>query len=235
MSVLVSCIMPTFNRRIFVSQAMVYFKRQDYAAKELIIIDDGDDCVADLVPDDPTIRYIRLKKKQPLGAKRNLACRHAQGSLICHWDDDDWMASWRIGYQMRQLLESQADVGGLKRLYFYDPFSSQSYRYNYPREKTTLLAGGSLCYPKPFWEQNPFPEVNQGEDTGFLWNDRPKNLLAHEDDTFYVALIHPVNTNPRYPTRKRWSAFPTDKLEAMLGADLSFYRRLPKNYLKTSV
>ena len=55
--------MPTFNRRIFVSQAMVYFKRQDYAAKELIIIDDGDDCVADLVPDDPTIRSIRLKKK----------------------------------------------------------------------------------------------------------------------------------------------------------------------------
>ena len=219
--------MPTFNRRMFISQAIAYFRRQDYAAKELIVVDDGDDCVADLVPGDPTIRYIRLEEKQPLGAKRNLACSLARGPLICHWDDDDWMASWRIGYQVRQLLETRADVGGLDRLFFYDPFSGQSYRYRYPKQKTTLLAGGSLCFSKHFWEQNPFPEVNQGEDTGFVWSERPKTLLAHKEDAFYVALIHPHNTNPRYPTRKRWSTYPTDKLEARLGSDLAFYRRLP--------
>ena len=26
-----------------------------------------------------------------LGEKRNLACQEAQGSIIIHWDDDDWM------------------------------------------------------------------------------------------------------------------------------------------------
>ena len=35
---LVSCIMPTYNRRQFVSQAIKYFLRQDYARKELIIL-----------------------------------------------------------------------------------------------------------------------------------------------------------------------------------------------------
>ena len=226
--------MPTFNRRPFVSQAIAYFLRQDYPCKELIIVDDGDDGIADLVPDDRMIRYIRLEKKQSLGAKRNLACTQARGALICHWDDDDWMASWRICYQARQLLETKADVGGLNRLYFYDPFCGRSYRYLYPKKKTTLLAGGSLCFAKYFWEQNPFPEIDLGEDTGFLWNDRPKKLMAHEDNSFYVALIHPANTNPRYPTRQRWSTYPTDKLEAMLGTDLGFYRCLPRSCFKSS-
>jgi glycosyltransferase involved in cell wall biosynthesis len=39
---LVSCIMPTFNRRAFVPQAIRYFLRQDFEHKELIIVDDGD-------------------------------------------------------------------------------------------------------------------------------------------------------------------------------------------------
>ena len=40
---LVSCIMPTRNRRFFIKQSIKYFLNQDYANKELIIIDDGDD------------------------------------------------------------------------------------------------------------------------------------------------------------------------------------------------
>jgi glycosyltransferase involved in cell wall biosynthesis len=222
--------MPTANRRSFVSQAIAYFRRQDYVSKELVIVDDGGDCVADLIPGVRQIKYLRLEKKQSLGAKRNLACTLASGALICHWDDDDWIAPWRIGYQVRQLLQVKADVGGLKRLYFYDPFGGRSYRYDYPRKKTTLLAGGSLCYLKRFWEQYPFAEVNQGEDTRFLWNDRPKKVWAHQDNTFYVALIHPANTNPRYPTRQRWSTYPLAEMETMLGADLAFYRSLPHSW-----
>ena len=53
---LVSCIMPTYNRRPFVPKAIEYFLRQDYPNRELIILDDGDDRVADLVPDLPSLR-----------------------------------------------------------------------------------------------------------------------------------------------------------------------------------
>ena len=69
---LVSCIMPTSNRRHLVAQAIAYFLRQDYPRKELIVVDDGDDCIADLVPSDARLRYIRLERRTPLGAKRNL-------------------------------------------------------------------------------------------------------------------------------------------------------------------
>ena len=67
---LVSCIMPTHNRRVLVPRAIEYFLRQDYALRELIVIDDGSDPVEDLMPADRCIHYIRLRDETPLGAKR---------------------------------------------------------------------------------------------------------------------------------------------------------------------
>jgi glycosyltransferase involved in cell wall biosynthesis len=54
---LASCIMPTYNRRHFVPQAIKYFLRQDYPHKELIILDDGTDKIRDLVLDFPEMQY----------------------------------------------------------------------------------------------------------------------------------------------------------------------------------
>ena len=55
--------MPTADRRRFVPQAIRCFLAQDYAEKELVIVDDGADSVADLVPDDPRIRYFRIEER----------------------------------------------------------------------------------------------------------------------------------------------------------------------------
>ncbi|HEY4988196.1 MAG TPA: glycosyltransferase, partial [Opitutaceae bacterium] len=57
---LVSCIMPTYNRRRFAARALRCFLGQDYPEKELVIIDDGTESLEDLVPRDPRIRYTRL-------------------------------------------------------------------------------------------------------------------------------------------------------------------------------
>ena len=64
---LISCIMPTYNRREFVSQAIYYFLHQDYPNKELIIVDDGTDEVGDLIPGDERIRYIGSPCDKALG------------------------------------------------------------------------------------------------------------------------------------------------------------------------
>jgi hypothetical protein len=53
---LVSCIMPTAHRRVFVPQAIRYFLRQDYPNRELIIADDGTDAIGDLLPSDSPFR-----------------------------------------------------------------------------------------------------------------------------------------------------------------------------------
>src|SRR5690606_36224278 len=123
-----------------------------------------------------------------IGAKRNLACRMAAGELIAHWDDDDWMAPWRLSYQVEQLLARRADIAGLDRLYFFDPRGGRAWQYRYEHGRP-WVAGGTLLYRKAVWQARPFPNTSNGEDTRFVWSAGGHRTAAHPDDTFYAALV----------------------------------------------
>jgi hypothetical protein len=226
---LVSCIMPTYNRRTFVRQAIAYFFRQSYTNRELIIVDDGEDAVADLAPADARVRYIRLGARSTIGAKRNLACEQARGELIVHWDDDDWMASWRLGYQVRSTLDNGADLCGLDQLLFYDPWSDRAWEYVYPSGSKFWVAGNSLCYAKSFWRENPFPNINVGEDTRFVWGGNPRKMVALADASFYVAMIHPGNTSRKLTSDPRYRPVAADKIRQIMGADFEDHAKLFSN------
>jgi hypothetical protein len=216
---LVTCIMPTADRRAFVPLALRQFLSQDWPADraELIVLDDGEDRVADLMPDDPRIRYVPLDQKLSVGAKRNLACDMARGEVIVHWDDDDWMEERRIRFQVESLLAGQADLCGLPRLYFHDPGSGRSWEYTCMRRDKLWMAGATFCYRKSLWLGSPFPDVNNGEDSRFLWSDRPKKVLPLRDSSFYVARIHAANTGSRVGTGRGWRALPAGVVPGFLG------------------
>ena len=218
---LVSCIMPTYNRRLFFSRAVEYFLRQDYPERELIIVDDGTDPVSDLVPIDPRIRYLRQDRKCSLGAKRNLACEKANGDIIAHWDDDDWIAPWRLSYQVKSLLQEKADICGLNRLLFYDPVWDRAWQYIYHGGK--WLAGGTFCYQKFFWKRNHFPSIDVGEDSRFIWKSRPEKILALRDINFYVALVHAGNTSTKRTGDRWWRPYPREAVRDIMGEDWDFY------------
>jgi len=223
---LISCIMPTYNRRPYVAQAIRYFLRQNYPNAELIIVDDGTDSVQDLVPLHPHIRYLRLHTKKNLGAKRNLACAEAKGEIIAHWDDDDWMAPWRLTYQVENLLRERADICGLDRLLFYDPTSGRSWQYIYSQRDNPWVGAGTLCYQKAFWSRNLFPEINVGEDARFVWSGLSKKISILQKNTFYVALIHPANTSPKHVAGSAWHSYSTEEIRGIIGNDGAFYSDL---------
>jgi glycosyltransferase involved in cell wall biosynthesis len=201
---LVTCIMPTKDRRVFATRAIAYFLRQDYPNRELLIIDDGMDDIQGIVPDGPSIHYHRLDSEHTVGKKRNLACERAKGEIILHWDDDDWQANWRVSYQVRALQESDADICGLNQIYFYSPATGQAWEYTYPKSAKPWVYGGTLCYLKEFWRRNPFADVDVGEDNHFVWSDVRKRIHPLEDQRFYVGIIHPGNTSPKKMRSKRW-------------------------------
>jgi hypothetical protein len=224
--------MPTYNRRPFVSLAIQYFRRQTYPNRELIIVDDGTDPVSELVPGDPNICYLRQDYKSTLGAKRNLACQNARGELIIHWDDDDWMASSRISYQVEMLSQERAEVCGLRRMLFYDSTAGQTWLYEYPASQRLWLAGGSLLYTRDFWRRSPFPSLQVGEDTRFLWNQKLERALALPDYSFYVAMIHPNNTSRKICQGPYWSSWSGD-LRLIMGEDLNSYPSIPRNPVRS--
>lgn len=224
---LVSCIMPTYNRRPFVAQAIRYYRLQDYPNRELIILDDGTDPIQDLVPDDPSIRYERLSIRQHMGAKHNLACARARGEIIVHWDDDDWVANWRISYQVKSLLaHREAQLCGLAALLFYDPMRRQAWHYRYPLDPRPWVCGNSLCYWRSLWESYRHPEINEGADTLYVWGLPHSSVLPLADPHFLVGLIHAGNTSPKQPQAPLWQPYPEAEIERLMGEDWKFYQGL---------
>lgn len=218
---LVTCIMPTADRRAFVPQAIRCFLSQDYAPRELVVVDDGADAIADLVPADERIRYVRVKGPLSIGRKRNYACEMALGEVIVHWDDDDWSAPWRVRVQVDALQRAGAAVCGLSRLWFYDPLVRRAWEYCYPQDALPWVAGGTFCYRRELWQRSPFPDVAAGEDTCFVQSLRPAAVLPLADNSFYVATVHARNTTPRQVADPRFVPAAPEVVESLLGADLA--------------
>jgi glycosyltransferase involved in cell wall biosynthesis len=216
--------MPTRNRRPFVSQSIWYFLRQDYPNKELLVLDDGEDDVADLIPEDERIRYMRVDR-QVLGAKRNLGCELSRGELIAHWDDDDWMAPHRLSTQVSELLRSKADICGTRELLHYRLEAGEAWLYRDPPANRPWLAGGTLLYRRAAWNRSPFPEIRVGEDSAFV-SQHAERLSVLSDASFYIALIHAGNTDAKRLSDARWARESLDEVNKLIGPDRDFYVRL---------
>lgn len=221
---LVSCIMPTYNRRKFIPYAIEYFLRQDYNNKELIIIDDGADVVEDLVPCHEHIRYYRLDKKITLGAKLNLACNYAQGEIIANWDDDDWYADTRLTYQVNALISANIDVCGINKLFYYDLHHDKGWLYIYPPDQKKWLLGSSLCYTKQAWCKNKFADINVGMDGLFVWALKPDRVKVLEDSAMAVHMMHPNNVSPKKTNNSWWRPYPVEELQKILKEDWPLYQ-----------
>jgi glycosyltransferase involved in cell wall biosynthesis len=220
---LVSCIMPTRNRRAFAGQAILYFLRQNYQNKELIIVDDGDDDITDLVPDDKHIRYYKLDKKLRLGAKRNFACEMSKAELIAHWDDDDWMAPNRLAEQVSKIFSIKADICGADELLFYCCSTGNAWLYRYCGMDKTWLAGGTLLYKKWIWEYEKFPEIDNGEDSAFIFSLRNKKIMALRNVQWYVGIIHGTNTGAKNFADPSWRSQSLSKVSRLFALDRDFY------------
>jgi ADP-heptose:LPS heptosyltransferase/2-polyprenyl-3-methyl-5-hydroxy-6-metoxy-1,4-benzoquinol methylase len=215
---LVSCIMPTADRRAHVPSAIAHFLAQDYPRKELVILDDGDDAVQDLIPPNPAVRYFRSQPRAVLGEKRNRLCALSRGEIIVHWDDDDWHAPGRLSYQVGSLLGSDAMLCGITRPLFLDPVARRAWEYVYPASGRSWLSGSTLCYRREAALRRPFRPVAVGEDAHFVAGFDRRRVLVLEDNRFHVGLIHPDNASPKRPARPRWRSIDPERIFSLMEA-----------------
>ncbi|MEU9455113.1 glycosyltransferase family A protein [Streptomyces sp. NPDC048277] len=215
--------MPTRDRRRFVPRAIAYFLRQDHPRKELVIVDNGTDPVDDLLSTLPTVRYHRVTPGITVGAARNLACELASGSVIAHWDDDDWQAPDRLTRQVGQLEAARADLCGTTSVLYYDPAAERAWRFTWPSGLPRWLAGQSLCYRRDLWLRSPFPDRSAAEDSVFVRRLADRSHILTTPGDPLVALVHPRNTVPKTSRNVYCSPAPMAEVRALLGPDLGFY------------
>jgi glycosyltransferase involved in cell wall biosynthesis len=215
--------MPTADRRAFFAQSIWYFLRQDYSPRELIVVDDGDEDVAALIPEDERIRYVRQDGRRPLGEKLNVGCRLARGELIAHWDDDDWIGPDRLSRQVAVLEAGNADACGLSELLTYRLETGEAWL-----QRKEPAAPGTFVYRKDVWRRRPFPENGPQSDTELAQALDSKRLLRLEgaDAQFYVALIHSGNAGRHTIPGRDWTTDSIANVSERLGIDRDFYVRL---------
>lgn len=106
---LVTCLMPTFNRPgagglHLLGHAVQSFLDQDHPDKELLV---GNDTPGQrLACDAPGVRVVNFPERfDSLGAKLAAMVEIAGGGLLCRWDDDDWSLPWRLSLSAERLGE----------------------------------------------------------------------------------------------------------------------------------
>lgn len=190
---IVTCLMLTRNRREWLPKAIASYRAQTYTPRELVIVVDGED-VSDLIPNDSDIRVIQSANGARIGQKRNLGCEIARGELIAHFDDDDYSAPERLNEQVSRLLASGKAITGFHSMLFTD---GASWWLN--RNAPPFVYGASICYRRDWWERHPFPSLQIGEDTAFVFGAAPlKQVDWRAAEELMYATIHPGNTSRRH-------------------------------------
>jgi glycosyltransferase involved in cell wall biosynthesis len=115
-ALLVSVIMPTYNRAYIVGRAIKSVLNQTYANFELIIIDDGStDNTADVVKsfNDSRIVYVKHARNLRIASARNTGIDVSRGDYIAFLDsDDEWLPD-KLREQLIAFKEAPSDVGAI--------------------------------------------------------------------------------------------------------------------------
>jgi len=142
----ISVIIPTFNRKVFICEAIKSVLNQTYKDIEIIVIDDGstDNTYKEIKEmGDEKIRYYKFPHTGIPAILRNYGIKKARGEYIAFLDSDDlWLEN---------KLKKQIDFYNKKYecLLFTDAFYMDSY------EKLIKFNGKST-----FFEGNPPPNIN---------------------------------------------------------------------------
>ena len=112
----VTAIMPTHEERApFFVQAIEQLCRQTYPNIQLVILDGSSTQKAWAKSHlqrraKSWITYVYLDKPVTGGKKRNLGVKVAKGSIIVHWDDDDFYLKSRVQDLVQPILSQTADM-----------------------------------------------------------------------------------------------------------------------------
>ena len=222
---LVSLISPTGNRADFLKKALKCFINQSYQNIEWLILDDSNGATAPFHLVDERIQYTHIDQKLSIGEKRNLLVAQAKGSIIIHFDDDDYYGPDYVAHMVQHLNAQKADIIYLDGWYLYDVrskffaywdlLSFQGPHYRCDADGVALVYlddannhdfrdmqfGFSFAYRKRVWEAGAFEAINWGEDGAFLREARKAFKVSSFSDTggLCIHYLHEGSSSRCYP------------------------------------
>uniref|UniRef100_A0A6C0KLH3 Glycosyltransferase 2-like domain-containing protein n=1 Tax=viral metagenome TaxID=1070528 RepID=A0A6C0KLH3_9ZZZZ len=204
----VSICTPTFNRRPFFQGLISCIAAQDYPREKMewVVLDDGTDCVRDIIESDECkeklkgikVVYHYEKEKMDLGKKRNAMhqqCTFKKDSdIIVYMDDDDYYPITRVSHSVKKLVsDPKVLCGGSSELYLW--FNSLDKMYKFGPYGPNHATAGTFAFKRVLLSQTHYEDAAVlAEERHFLKNytvpfvqfDPMQTILvvAHEQNTF---------------------------------------------------
>lgn len=117
----VSIITPTYNREKCLQQIQHSVLSQDYPDLEWLVLDDSPTPSKVLgTLNTPNMYYKHITKRLSVGEKRNQLIDLARGSIIVHFDDDDFYSPNYISTVVAAIHEKKADLLNLRGWFLFD-------------------------------------------------------------------------------------------------------------------
>jgi glycosyltransferase involved in cell wall biosynthesis len=173
----ITCLCITRGKKIQLERAIRCFKSQTYLNKDLLLVYEDDDPIADDVISnikDSSISYLKVpaKPKLTLGELRNLSVQNCKGDFFCQWDDDDWYHNKRLECQMNGILNNHKAASLLTHWIMFDTFENQAYLSH-----INLWEGSILCDKSVFKDDVMYEQIPKGEDTFLIEKLKSKNHI----------------------------------------------------------
>lgn len=107
----ISVIIPTYNRKDLLKQAIDSYLNQNYKKVEIIVVDNAsDDGTTKLIEEQyPQIKYIKLKENIAIKAI-NIGLEHVTGDIVWRTDDDAELANPNVFSQVIEVFSNNTDV-----------------------------------------------------------------------------------------------------------------------------
>lgn len=208
----ISVVTLLYNRRKFFDLACHSLMIQDYPKDKIewIIVEDSDNPMEDAsdrvmavaaAAAPVQVEYIPLKKKTPIGEKRNIGVAKAKNDIILMMDDDDHYpeTSFRRRVAWLTLHPWKPEAVAATTIACYDLVKGVS-AVNSPPFGIPLaqrISEATLVFRKGWWEMKGFPrDVQIGEAEGLL-EGREGDLLEIPPQQAIVAFSHGANTSGR--------------------------------------
>lgn len=218
MSVFVSCICATYNRRRFLPYLLHIYKQQTYPAnrRELVIFDDSpssnEDIIEEFKKKNPSenIKYHYQSEKLTLGKKRNELNKLSSGDIIINFDDDDYYPPDKVKFTVTKMNAMKADVAGSSEIFIYftqtkqmmvsGPFSNCHSTNGTIAYRRSWLKGGKSIFERTN-ERKYNDDATKAEEKDFL-DDFQNPILQIPALTSILCIAHGSNTVDKYPMRQ---------------------------------
>jgi len=202
----VSVIVPTFNRQNRHEALYRCFQQQDYADRDMWVLDDSGDpstFFCSLRNSDERVHYIHQPGRLSIGHKRNILIEHAAGDVIAHFDDDDDYKPGYLSAMLERLVtHHDADFAKLGRWNERREWNGNTWTYDGRSTSHANMWGYGFSYVYRRWVTSrvSFPHINSSEDYAFVEGLRRAGMkmeLVYDCPHLVDHVLHGSNTSRR--------------------------------------